>query len=360
MLEQLAKYQELSSEEIREQIVRLKEEFGSQLVILGHHYQRDEIIELSDFRGDSFKLAKLASEQEAEYIVFCGVDFMAESSAILAKPHQQVFIPDPKAGCPLADLADIDDVQQAWKELGEVLNLKEIVPITYVNSDARLKAFCGRNQGSCATSSNAVKLFKWAFEQGKKVFFFPDEHLGRNSAYQLGLTESDLAVYQPGESLAGIEPENLRQAKVILWKGYCHVHTYFQREDVELMRREYPRAKIIVHPEVPREVAELADALGSTEQIIQYVKSQPQASQVIVGTEIHLVKRLAEEEKGKREIIPLARSICPNMYKINLAKLLFTLESIKQGKDELGLKVRVPEPVKSQAKKALEKMLEFT
>ncbi len=359
MLEQLTRYQELSSEEIRGRIVRLKEEFGSQLVILGHHYQRDEIIELSDFRGDSFKLAKLASEQEAKYIVFCGVDFMAESSAILARPHQQVFIPEPKAGCPLADLADIDDVQKAWKELGEVLNLKEIVPITYVNSDARLKAFCGRNQGSCATSSNAVKLFKWAFEQGKKVFFFPDEHLGRNSAYQLGLVESDLVVYQPEVRLGGIEPEQLRQAKVILWKGYCHVHTYFRREDVELMRREYPGAKIIVHPEVPREVAELADALGSTEQIIQYVRNQPGGSQIVIGTEIHLVKRLAREEAGEREIIPLANSVCPNMYKINLAKLLLTLESIKQGKEEPGLKVMVEEPIKSQAKKALEKMLEF-
>jgi len=356
--EELATYRELGNEELSRRIKAIKSSLGEELVILGHHYQREEVIALSDFRGDSFKLSKIASEQEkARYIVFCGVHFMAESASILAKPHQSVFIPDPRAGCPMADMADISDVEIAWREIGEVIDLKKIVPIVYVNSDAELKAFCGRNNGACCTSSNADKLLKWAFSRAEKVFFFPDEHLGRNTAFKLGLSEKDLLVYEPEMELGGIEPEKLKKAKVILWKGYCHIHTFFKPEHIKKIRVEYPQAKVIVHPECPKEVVELADDAGSTEQIIKYVEGQPEKSIIAIGTELHLVQRLAKEEKGKK-IIPLARSICPNMSKINLSNLLLVLEKIKAGKDNWINQVIVPEPIKKDAKISLQRMLE--
>ncbi len=360
LAEELAKYRELSKDELKSKIRAVKERMGEALVILGHHYQRDDIIELSDFIGDSFKLSKVAAEQaKAKYIVFCGVHFMAESAAILARPGQTVFIPDPRAGCPMADMADISDVEKAWSEIGQVGNPGKIIPLNYVNSEAELKAFCGRNGGACCTSSNAEKLFKWAFSQGEKIFFFPDEHLGRNTSHRLGLSENDLLLYQPEMKLGGATPEQIRRAKVILWKGYCHVHTFFKVEDITKARQAFPSARIIVHPETPREVVELADATGSTEQIIKYVESQPKGSTIVVGTEIHLVERLAAQEKGKHTVVALARSACPNMYKINLANLALTLERIEQGEKYWVGRVAVPEPTRSEAKVALERMLEY-
>jgi len=360
LAEELVKYRQLKSSELKEKIRAVKSRLGENLVILGHHYQRDDIVELSDFRGDSFKLSKVASEQDqAKYIVFCGVHFMAESAAILARPGQFVFIPDPRAGCPMADMAESWMVDRAWSEIGQATELKKVVPIAYVNSDAELKAFCGRNNGACCTSSNADKLFQWAFSFGEKVFFFPDEHLGRNTGPRLGLSEQDLLVYQPELKLGGANPEQIQRAKVILWKGYCHIHTFFKTDDVARIRKEYPAARIIVHPETPREVVELADATGSTEQIIKYVESQPEGSTIAVGTEIHLVERLAKENSGKRIVIPLAVSPCPNMYKINLANLALTLERLEQGEKYWIGQVVVPEPVRSEAKIALERMLNY-
>lgn len=360
LLENLAKYRAFSKEELKKKIRAIKNRLGDKLVILGHHYQRDDIVELSDFRGDSFRLSKIASEQEqAKYIVFCGVHFMAESAAILAREGQSVFIPDPKAGCPMADMAEISEVEHAWQEIAEATDIKKVVPVAYVNSDALLKAFCGKNNGACCTSSNAQKLFQWAFSFAEKVFFFPDEHLGRNTAYQFGLQESDLVIYQPELELGGATPEQIQKAKVILWKGYCHVHTFFKKEDVIKAREKYPEAKIIVHPETPREVVGLVEATGSTEQIIKYVQTQPSGTIIIVGTEIHLVERLAREQKGKHFIVPLARSSCPNMYKINLANLTLTLEQLEKGEKYWVNQVIVPEPIRSEARLALERMLNY-
>jgi len=360
LIEEIARYRQLSSEELKAKIRAVKTRLGEKLVILGHHYQRDDIVELSDFRGDSFKLSKIASEQEkAEYIVFCGVHFMAESAAILAREGQKVFIPDTRAGCPMADMADISDVEQAWEQIAKATDIKKVVPIAYVNSDAELKAFCGRNNGACCTSSNADKLFKWAFSFAEKVFFFPDEHLGRNTSRRLGISEQELLLYQPELNLGGAEPSQIQKAKVILWNGYCHVHTFFKTEDVVKARKEFPSAKIIVHPETPREVVELVDATGSTEQIIKYVESQPQGSTIVVGTEIHLVERLAKQEKGRHNVYPLARSACPNMYKINLANLAITLERIEQAEKNWVNQVIVPEPIRSQAREALQRMLKY-
>ena len=359
LTEELIKYRQLGNQELSGRIKAVKSRLGEKLVILGHHYQREEVISLSDFRGDSFKLSKIASEQEkARYIVFCGVHFMAESASILARDEQAVFIPDPRAGCPMADMADISEVEIAWKEIGEIIDSKKIVPIAYVNSDAELKAFCGRNDGACCTSSNAEKLLKWAFSRAEKVFFFPDEHLGRNSAYKIGLKEDELLIYEPEMELGGIEPEKLKKAKLILWRGYCHIHTFLQPEHIKKIRAEYPRAKVIVHPECPREVVELSDESGSTEQIIKYVESQAQGSIIAIGTELHLVQRLAREERGKK-IIPLARSICPNMSKINLSNLFFLLEKIERGKDNWINQVIAPEPIRKDAKIALARMLKY-
>jgi len=358
--EELTKYRGLSKEELKEKIRAAKSRLGEQLVILGHHYQTDEIIELSDFIGDSFKLSKVASEQEkARYIVFCGVHFMAESAAILAREGQAVFIPDLSAGCPMADMAFISQVEQAWKKLGEITDLNKVAPLVYVNSEAELKAFCGARSGSCTTSSNADKIFKWAFSKAEKIFFFPDEHLGRNTAFKIGLTGQDLLVYDPSEKFERTPPDAIKSAKVIVWKGFCHVHTFFTVDHVKAAREKYPGAKIIVHPECPREVVERSDETGSTEYIIKYVRSQPVGSTVVVGTEIHLIERLARQQAGERTVVPLARSMCPNMTKINPAKLLLILERIEQGEARWINRVSVPEPVRSQARLALQTMLQY-
>ena len=357
---QIADYKKLPKDELKSRVNAIKSRLGKSLVILGHHYQADDVIELSDFRGDSFKLSKTASEQKtAKYIVFCGVHFMAESAAILASEGQSVFIPDMSAGCPMADMAFITQVEEAWNALAKLVDVKKISPIVYVNSDAELKAFCGRNHGACCTSSNADKIFKWAFAKSEKIFFFPDEHLGRNTAYKLGLKEQDLILYDPAQKLAGVDANSLIPKKVILWKGYCHIHTFFTADHIHAAREKYPDAKIIVHPETPREVVELADLTGSTESIIKFVESQPIGSTIVVGTEIHMVDRLAKEQEGKRKVIPLARSACGNMMKINLANLLVTLEHIEMEEKDWINRVAVPEPVRSQARLALETMLQY-
>jgi len=350
----------LTADELKARIKAVKSRLRDQLVILGHHYQSDEIIEFSNFRGDSFKLSKIASEQkDTKYIVFCGVHFMAESAAILSRPEQAVFIPDMGAGCPMADMAFISQVEDAWAELARLTEVKKVTPVVYVNSEADLKAFCGANHGACCTSSNADKIFKWAFAKSDKIFFFPDEHLGRNTAYKIGLSENDLLVYDPGQKFAGIDRSAVEAAKVILWKGYCHVHTFFKPEHIRAAREKYPNAKIIVHPECTSAVVRLSDASGSTENIIKYVEAQPEGSTIVIGTEIHQVERLARAQQGKRTVIPLTRSFCPNMDKIKLPKLLLVLESIDRGEKNWINRVQVPEPVKSQARLALQTMLEY-
>lgn len=338
--------------EIVENIQSRKRQFGKELVILTHHYQRKEIVGLGDFSGDSFELSrKAAADSDCRYIVFCGVHFMAESAAILAQPHQVVQIPDVNAGCWMASMADTFTVKAAWDQISEVAGKERVVPVVYMNSDAELKAFCGRNGGTVCTSSNAPRAVKWAFETGQKILFFPDQHLGRNVGFDMGLRPEEMIVWSPDKPLGGNTPEAVRAAKMILWDGYCLVHTRFTVAQIARMRAEFPGAKIVVHPECTREVVVAADACGSTSYIVNYVKNAPVGSTVIIGTEINLIHRLAMEYPD-RKVMDLHNSLCPNMFKINLGNLLWTLNNIGQVNV-----VSVPEQVKAEAKLALDRML---
>lgn len=337
-----------------EKIKEKKALLGRRLVFLAHHYQRMEIVELSDFRGDSFGLSKIASEQkESEFILFCGVHFMAESADILRQEDQIVLHPNTSAGCPLADTAEINDVLYAWKEITKICGKSTVVPVTYMNSRASLKAFCGRNGGTVCTSTNASRVFDWAFERGEKIFFFPDEHLGRNTTLKKGIQRDKIILWDPEKELGGNTQETIKNAKMILWKGFCHVHTRFKPEDIINARKKYQDAKIVVHPECKEEVVNLADANGSTEFIVKYTQSQPPGSTVLIGTEVNLVSRLAKENPDKT-VLELKRSLCPNMFRISLNHVLWTL-------DNLGAVnvIRVQEDIKRDAKIALERMLEI-
>ncbi|MBM3237546.1 quinolinate synthase NadA [Candidatus Poribacteria bacterium] len=349
------KYRQMSDQHLIEQIKAIKAELSKRLVILGHHYQRKEIVELADFRGDSLELSRDAARQkEAEFIVFCGVHFMAESAEILSRPEQIVQLPEFRAGCPMADMAEIFQVESAWREIDKICSAENFTPITYVNSSAELKAFCGRNDGIVCTSSNASAVFDWAFKKTAKLFFFPDEHLGRNIANKKGIQKDKVIVWDPEEEMGGNTSKQIKEADIILWKGYCRVHTFFKPEHVLAIREKYPQAVIIVHPECVEEVVGLADADGSTGFIVNFVQAAKPGSTIVIGTEINLVSRLAMEHPDKK-IFELARSLCPNMYRINLRNLLWTLDNI--GKIKI---VTVPEPIKAEAKVALERMLEIT
>jgi len=335
-----------------EKIKTIKRSLGKKLMILTHHYQRSEIVELGDVRGDSFDLSqKAAANEYAEYIIFCGVHFMAESAAILAQPYQTVQIPDIEAGCWMADMADVIGVERAWKDLITIVDEKTIVPMVYMNADAALKAFCGRHGGIVCTSSNAAKAFDWAFKQGGKIFFYPDQHLGRNTGNSKGIKPQEMILWKNGKPLGGNSPEAIEKAKVILWDGYCLVHTRFEVSHILEKRKSFPEARIVVHPECTEEVVQLADAVGSTSYIVNFVKDAPKNSTIIIGTEINLIKRLQQEYPGKN-ILTLHDSLCPNMFKISPDKLLWTLENI--GKVNL---ITVPAPIKMESRLALDRML---
>jgi len=342
-------------QELMAQIRALKAALGPELLILTHHYQRPEIVDLGDFRGDSFGLSrKSAGDREARFIVFCGVHFMAESAAILSRPHQVVQLPDLRAGCQMADLVAIGEVEAAWAELTDLSGAGSVVPIVYMNSEVALKAFCGRHGGCVCTSSNARAALSWGLGAAPKVFFFPDQHLGRNTANQLGLGPEDLLVWDPELPLGGHSPEAVRRARLILWDGYCHVHTRFQVEHVRRMKAAFPGARLVVHPECTQEVVALADACGSTGFIVNYVQQAPPGSTIIIGTEINLVHRLALEHPDK-QVLDLAYSLCPNMFRINLENLLWILENVGQVNV-----VTVPEDLKAEARLALDRMLALT
>jgi len=337
---------------IVEQILNLKESLGDELIILTHHYQRNEIIDIGHFRGDSFELSKkAAADKNARFIIFCGVHFMAESAEILSQSHQTVQIPDKGAGCPMADMADIVNVENAWKDVTSIIGKETITPIVYMNSDANLKAFCGRNGGIVCTSSNAQEAFYWGFDQREKIFFFPDQHLGRNTGIQMELQPEEMIVWNPKKRLGGNTQESIEEAKVFLWDGYCHVHTRFRVEHVLKMKEEYPDATIVVHPECSKEVVERADAVGSTSFIVKYVENAPSGATIIIGTEINLINRLSIENPDKT-VFELYYSLCPNMFKISPRNLLWTLENI--GKDNV---VSVSGDIKSDARIALDRML---
>jgi quinolinate synthase len=352
------RYRAMEEPELVERIQQRKQELGRDLIILTHHYQRQAIVDLGDFRGDSYGLSRQAASQaQARYLVFCGVHFMAEAAAVLARPDQSVFLPELRAGCPMADMAAIEQVERAWLEIEQAAGPGRTVPLTYMNSSAELKAFCGRNAGAVCTSSNAPAAFDWAFQRGEKILFFPDEHLGRNTATKKRI--DPVLVWDPGQELGGNSAETIRGARVIVWKGYCHVHTYVTPGHVRRQRAEFPGARVVVHPECAREVVELADAAGSTEFIIRYAREAPEGATVVVGTEIHLVERLAREQAPGKKVVELAYSICPNMYRINLHNLLWVLDGLGKGPEQWVNRVQVDEPLRTEAKLALDRMLEI-
>ena len=347
-------------DELASIIATTKETLGDRLFILGHHYQRDEVIRWADARGDSFKLAKLAGQRpEADYVVFCGVHFMAEAADILTADHQQVILPDLNAGCSMADMADIDSVSDAWDELAAVTDIDAIVPITYMNSSAALKAFVGEHGGAVCTSSNARAVLTWAFERGRQVLFFPDQHLGRNTGFQMGYGHDDMAVWNPRLELGGLTDAQAKAATFLLWKGHCSVHQRFQPRHIEEFRTEQPDGLVIVHPECSHEVCELADQVGSTEYIIEAVAAAPSGSIIGVGTEIHMVNRLAAETPAKT-ITSLDPLVCPcsTMFRIDAPHLAWILSELVDGRVHNQIAV---EPETSRwAKVALDRMLEIT
>ena len=350
------RYLTMDPEEIDRRIAAARAKLGTDVVVLGHHYQRDEIIKYADFRGDSFLLSKLAANRtEAKYIVFCGVHFMAESADILCADHQQVILPNLEAGCSMANMAQLDDVEQAWDEL-TALSDETIIPVTYMNSSADIKAFCGRHGGIVCTSSNAEAVLKWALERGKKVLFFPDQHLGRNTALKLGYEQSDMVIWTPRKTLGGHTAEVIKAATFVLWLGWCAVHARFSVSQITWARENHPGVRVIVHPECKREVVQAANEAGSTELIIKRVTESPRGSVWAVGTEINLVNRLANENPDKT-IFCLDPVICPcsTMYRIHPAYLAWVMEGLVNG--EVINRIEVDEETKSFALIALERML---
>ncbi len=354
------RYTTASPERLADWIGRAKEALGDRLFILGHHYQRDEVMAWADARGDSFRLSVLAQQRpEAEFIVFCGVHFMAESADILTGVHQQVVLPDLNAGCSMADMADIEQVEEAWEELGRVTDIGRVVPITYMNSSAGLKAFTARHGGAVCTSSNARAVLAWALERGGQVLFFPDQHLGRNTGFDMGYGESDMAVWNPRFDLGGLTEAECKESVLLLWRGHCSVHQRFQPDHVASFRAEYPGGIVVAHPECSREVCTLADQVGSTDHIIKAVAAAPTGSVIGVGTEIHLVNRLNRETPDKT-VVSLDPLICPcsTMFRIDAAHLAWTLEGLAEGK--VRNRITVDPEVAADARIALDRMLAIT
>ena len=339
-----------------ERISAAKAKLGKDVVILGHHYQRDEVVKFADFRGDSLKLSQQAAEVDAKYIIFCGVHFMAESADILRRGNQVVVLPDLSAGCSMADMADIGQVEVCWNELRGVTNTKKIIPVTYMNSTAAIKSFTGEQGGSVCTSSNAAAVMKWAFERGEKVLFLPDEHLGRNTGYRMGIPLDEMIVWDPYEELGGNSTEAIAKARVILWKGYCSVHQRFTAEQVARVRRQHPGIRVIVHPECRFEVAQAADEIGSTEGIIRAIKAAKPGTKWAVGTEIHMVNRLSKELTD-RQVMSLDSSVCvcTTMFRITPVHLLWALENLGAGK--IVNQISVDERTRHFARAALDRML---
>lgn len=347
-------YRELTEDQARTRILDRKASLGKRLVILGHHYQREDVIGMADFRGDSYGLCQKAAEQkQAEFIVFCGVHFMAEAADIISNTNQVVHIPDLTAGCPLANYADLDSVVHAWNRITEICGMEAITPLTYINSSADIKAFCGQHGGAVCTSSNALAALKWGFKRSEKIFFFPDQHLGANTGNKLGIPANRRIIWDPSQPNGGNSPQKIEQARLILWKGHCHVHTWFNLDHIHVVRDANPEVKVIVHPECSEEVVNASDDNGSTTYIIKYIEQAKPGAAIAVGTELNLVQRVAKENPDKK-VFPLARSLCPNMYKINLQNLLWTLDNL--GKINI---VAVPEAVQKDARIALNQMLQI-
>jgi quinolinate synthase len=359
------KYLGLSDEEMETRIAAARATLGKRLVILGHHYQRDEVIKFADYTGDSYRLAKqIASRPEADYIVFCGVHFMAESADVLSAPHQQVILPDLAAGCSMADMAAPDQLETCWEELTQMgvtsargSGQAGVIPVTYINSAASIKAFVGERGGVVCTSSNAEATLKWAFERGEKILFLPDQHLGRNTAYKMGIPLDEMVVWDPNEVFGGVDPDALKRARMILWKGHCSVHVRFTAAQIHALRRQHPGIRVIVHPEVPWDVVQAADDSGSTEYIIKTVTESPVGSNWAVGTEVHLVNRLAEQVAPERTVVSLDQfgCLCSTMFRVSPNHLLWILEELVDGR--VHNRIVVPDDQKHWTRVALDRML---
>lgn len=350
-------YPSLSEAEMRDRIQAARARLGKKCVILTHHYQRPEVVELGDQRGDSLKLAQYAATQtDAQYIVYCGVHFMAESADILKTGTQAVVLPDLGAGCDMADMADADDVEDGWNELVEFLGHDDIMPVTYINSTAALKAFVGRKGGVVCTSTNAGRIVDWALRERKVLFFFPDQHLGRNTCKRQGIPLSDMALWEPGKPLGGLNLAQASTARVFLWRGHCPVHAMFTVKQIETLRARDPNFKVIVHPECAMEVVDIADEVGSTEHIVRTIAQSPAGSRWAVGTEMNLVNRIARENADKQVVsVNPFMCLCGTMNRIDLNHLTWALENILN--DDPRNVITVEEPERSQARAALDRML---
>ncbi len=368
MVHALAPYKTLAVDELNARITAVREQLGDSLLILGHHYQQDEVIAQTDLRGDSYKLSEMAAASKTcRTIVFCGVHFMAETADILANRPEKiaerdgakvtVILPDMAAGCSMADMAGIAQVEAAWADMSEVIDTEKVIPVTYINSAASLKAFCGRHGGIVCTSSNAAAVLDWAFERGERVFFFPDQHLGRNTALKMDITEAQMPVWDPyALEMGGNSDDQIQNSKVILWKGHCSVHQMFRAEHVEGFRAEHPGIQILVHPECPREVNDLADISGSTGKIIESVRGAAPGTKWAIGTELHLVNRLkAEHPEQEIHFLSPVLCMCATMYRIDLPHLCWTLENLRDG--AIVNEIKVDEETTKWSLLALERML---
>jgi quinolinate synthase len=353
------RYSAATDDELAAMIGAAKTALGSRLFILGHHYQRDEVMRWADARGDSFGLSRIAADQAAEFIVFCGVHFMAESADVLTGDHQKVVLPDLNAGCSMADMADIDQVEEAWDELARVIDVDGLVPVTYMNSAAALKAFVGRHGGAVCTSSNARAVLTWALHRGERVLFFPDQHLGRNTGFELGYGAGDMRVWNPRQAMGGLSDREVKESTLLLWKGHCSVHQRFRPEHVAAFRAEHPDGIVMVHPECAHEVVELGDVTGSTDAIIRAVAAARAGSVIGVATEIHLVKRLDDEAPDKT-VVCLDPLVCPcsTMSRIDPPHLAWVLQGLVEG--EVRNRIVVDAEVAEWARVALERMLTIT
>lgn len=353
------RYAAVSDEDCGDRIRAAKAALGNRVTVLGHHYQRPEVYAHADLTGDSLKLSKLASQTNAEFIVFCGVHFMAEVADILSRPEQVSILPDLAAGCSMADMANLAKVERAWQELSEVLDPDQsITPVTYINSAADLKAFCGEHGGIVCTSTNARTILNWAFSRREKVLFFPDQHLGRNTGYRMDIPLEQMKVWDPDEPMGGLTIDEIREARMLLWKGHCSVHQMFQPAHILKFRNQYPDGKVISHPECSFEVCRQSDYVGSTEYIIETIRSAPENTRWLVGTELNLVNRIAEEFKPQGKVVQFMSPIickCSTMARIDPQHLAWTLESLLEGK--VVNQIKVPEREAELAKVALERML---
>ncbi len=353
-------YALLDDDECEQRILAAKAALGDRLVILGHHYQRDEVFKHADFSGDSLKLSRQAAQSDAEFIVFCGVHFMAEVADILSRPEQISIIPDLAAGCSMADMANLANVEKAWRELSAVLDPDEsITPVTYINSAADLKGFCGRHGGIVCTSTNAPHVLDWSFSQREKVLFFPDQHLGRNTAFNMDIALDEMVIWDYDQPMGGLTVDEIKQAKMILWKGFCSVHQMFEPEQIDNFKARYPETKIIAHPESPFEVCQKSDYVGSTEYIINTIAESEAGSRWLVATELNLVNRLKDQYQGEGKNVHFMSPtvcMCSTMFRIDPQHLAWALENLVDG--HVVNQISVPEDIAQQAKLALDRMLE--